>query len=120
MKREKLFKPVPECIDFFASLVECKTMTGMEKLLLETDYKTLNTVVLLYSIGRRYRGQRRKQVFLHPERVLATEAEYIGLSGPNGQEDDVLYLTGKGDLHSCIERGLMMCGALNEARCLRL
>ena len=112
MAREKLYKPLSECADFFDALLKCKSMTSIEKLLFDADYQTTNTAILVFSIGRRYRYNRRRKVFLHPEQVLRTEAVYVCLSGPEDHDGDVLYLSGKIDLIDNVKLGLRLCGAL--------
>ncbi len=112
MAREKLYKPLSECVAFFGELLSCKSATNIEKALFDADYQTINTAILVYSIGKRYRNSQHRKVFLHPEQLLATEAVYVCLTGPEDHEGDVLYLSGKLDLIDNIKRGMRLCDAL--------
>ena len=110
MSHKKMYKPLSVCRKFFVNLMNCQTETGVEKLLSEADYRTTNTAILLYNIGRRYRNQLYPKEFMNPDQVLSMEAIYVSLSGPEDHESDVLYLIGKDDLHDNLERALKLCG----------
>ena len=82
----------------------------IERLLMESDYRITNTVILIYCIGRRFDMLHRRKPFKHPNRVLATEAECTGLTGEDDHEGSVLYITGKRDLKQMLRNGMGLCG----------
>jgi len=82
----------------------------IERLLLRSDYRITNTVILVYCIGRRFEMLHRRKPFKHPDRVLATETECTGLDGEENHKGSVLYITGKNDLKQKLRYGMGLCG----------
>jgi len=82
----------------------------IERLLMGSDYRITNTVILIYCIGRRFEMLHRRKPFKHPDRVLKSEAACTGLDGAEGHKGSVLYITGKNDLKQKLRYGMELCG----------
>ena len=104
-----MYVKIKEATPFLQTALQ-SGLPEIEQLLMESDYRITNTVILIYCIGRRFEMLHRRKPFKHPDRVLATEAACTGLSGAEEHKESVLYITGKNDLKQKLRYGMGLCG----------
>ena len=82
--------------------------TKARNYLRKCDIKTVNTVILIAEIGRRYKMLKIKRPILHSERVLLEWSDYVCISVRQPKEAAIEYLIEKKDFFSAYLYGLEM------------
>ena len=95
---------IAQCYPSLRAVAQSNRRSQVRQLLLSCDIKTVNTVVLITEIGRRYRKAKFKRRILHPERVLLEWSDFVYLGGT--KENAIAYLTKKRDFLSSFIYGL--------------
>ena len=102
--RERNYTVIAQCYPSLRAVAQSNRRSQVRQLLLSCDIKTVNTVVLITEIGRRYRKAKFKRRILHPERVLLEWSDFVYLGGT--KENAIAYLTKKRDFLSSFIYGL--------------
>lgn len=102
--RERNYTVIAQCYLSLRAVAQSNRRSQVRQLLLSCDIKTVNTVVLITEIGRRYRKAKFKRRILHPERVLLEWSDFVYLGGT--KENAIAYLTKKRDFLSSFIYGL--------------
>ena len=105
--RERNYTVIAQCYPSLRGLravAQSNRRSQVRQLLLSCDIKTVNTVVLITEIGRRYRKAKFKRRILHPERVLLECSDFVYLGGT--KENAIAYLTKKRDFLASFIYGL--------------
>lgn len=102
--RERNYTVIAQCYPSLRAVAQSNRRSQVRQLLLSCDIKTVNTVILITEIGRRYRKAKFKRRILHPERVLLEWSDFVYLGG--AKENAIAYLTKKRDFLSSFIYGL--------------
>lgn len=102
--RERNYTVIAQCYPSLRAVAQSNRRSQVRQLLLSCDIKTVNTVVLITEIGRRYRKAKFKRRILHPERVRLEWSDFVCLGGT--KENAIAYLTKKRDFLTSFIYGL--------------
>ena len=106
--RVREFNVIPDCHKQLADMTTMHSRTKARNYLRKCDIKTINTVILIAEIGRRYKLLKIKRPILHSERVLLEWSDYVCISVREPKEHAIEYLIEKKDFFSAYLYGLEM------------
>ena len=110
MAKKDSFTPLSECFEFVFNLTRCDR-EDLERVLMATDYRTVNTVVLVCCAGERYLQLHRRKAIKRPEAVLKSWADYVGISySEDTKAQDVDWIIHKWGFSLNVRRALEVFG----------
>ena len=104
--RARAFHVIPECHKELAELKKIQNLKEAWSYLLKCDIKTINTVILITEIGRRYQRLKIKRPILHVEKVLLEWSDFVCISAYEPKEYAIQYVLSKRDFFAAYLYGL--------------
>ena len=106
--RIREFNVISECYRELSDMKRMQSKTKARSYLCKCDIKTINTVILIAEIGRRYKKLKKKRPVIHAERVLLEWSDYVCISSSRPKEYAIAYLIEKKDFYPSYLYGLQM------------
>ena len=106
--RIREFNVISECYRELSDMKRMQSKTKARNYLCKCDIKTINTIILIAEIGRRYKKLKKKRLVIHAERVLLEWSDYVCISSSRPKEYAIAYLIEKKDFYPSYLFGLQM------------